>query len=271
MQCNLECAPSERLSTSAVSSFTSHEEVIEPVEALSGHIKSAINMGSWALDNNPTLDFKLMAVTVPNHWDGSARTHVATGTKLAGQPLDGSYMIIPLSRAIQLAFQMSRCTEGKYLTLLLEYNKSYLHMILLEICGTGCIVKRQVYFPHLGEDKLHKAPNCLQNDGKSKDNSTVVPNRFIAKRPICNNKAAHFKPIIDTVSEFMIRITVPKTSSPTVNEEWINVKGDKRDCGAYGATLVARRQLQNPKHLGDWKDLPGYVPPGGCADLLSLD
>ena len=285
-------------------------------------------MGVWALDDNPALNYKLMAVTVPNHWDRSARTHVATAIKLAGQPLDGSHMIIPLSRAIQSAFQMIRYTEGQYLTLLLDYNKSYLHIILVEMCRTGCTVKRQVCFPHLGEDELHKAPilgstvasereslthnvvngepsDDLQNDGKSKYNTTVVPDKFITQRPICNNKVAHFKFIIDAVSEFMIQMIVPKASSPAVNfpvpscsaselrhavrdvryvvidgeasipglwdlrdaikskfinEEWINVEGDKRDCGAYGAALAETRQLQNPKHVGDWKDLPGYVP-----------
>ena len=372
--------------------FTSDAEISELVDTFSKHIKSAIGMGVWSLDNNPALDFKLMAVTVPDHWGEAARTLVATATRLAGHPLDGSYMIIPLSRAIQSTFQMSRYTEGKYLTLLLDYNKSYLHLMLVEMCGTGCVMKRQIYFPHLGEDELHKAailgsggaselespshnvakgepsdglqfdeasnsshstnassasdlifpigdvhtslgsqddaptiqrPICVRyatNPSTSETpiighhtscevdaNRTTVPDELNGQRPVCHNKAAHFKPIIDTIHDFMIHVRATELLTPNaarqplarihplsdlryavrnvkyividgeasipglwdlrdaikskfVNESWITVEGNKRDCGAYGAAIAASRQLQNPKHLGDWKDLPGYVP-----------
>ena len=304
-----ECASIKGLSASATLLFFISKIIIELRETFSEHITSAINMAIWALDNNPALNFKLIAVTVPDHWDRSALTHIATAINLAGQSLDGSHMIIPLSRAIQSAFQMIRYTKDQYLTLLLNYNKSYLHMILIKMCRTGCIVKKQVYFPHLGENELHKASTLSDTiasereslthnvadgepSGKSKSN-TVVPDKFITQRPICNNKEAHVDLIIDAVSEFMIQITIPSYSaselrhavcdvryvvidgeasipslwdlrdaikSKFINEEWINVEGDKRDCGAYGAAVAATRQLQNPKHLGDWKELPGYVP-----------
>ena len=391
VQCDLECGLIVSSSPPTHMTFTDHVEVSELVETFSKHIKSAIGMGIWSLDNNPALDFKLMAVTVPDHWGEAARTLVATATRLAGHPLDGSYMIIPLSRAIQSAFQMSRYTEGKYLTLLLDYNKSYLHLMLVEMCGTGCVMKKQIYFPHLGEDELHKAAilgsavaseqqspshnvakgepsDGLQFDEasnsihstnassasdlifpigdvdtslgsqdnaptieqaicvhdatnystsetpiidhtscKSDANRTTLPDEFNDQRPICHNKAAHFKPIIDTIHDFMIRVRATELlalnaarqplkrihplsdlryavrnvkyividgeasipglwdlrdaiKSKFVNEEWITVEGNKRDCGAYGAAIAASRQLQNPKHLGDWKDLPGYVP-----------
>ena len=383
VQCNLECSLSVCSSTTAERSVTRDAKASDLVETFSQHIKAAMGMGVWSLDNNPALDLKLMAVTVPDHWGEAARTLVATATKLAGHPLDGSYMIIPLSRAIQSAFQLTRYTEGKYLTLLLDYNKSYLHLVLVEMCGTGCFMQRQIYFPHLGEDELHKAtipgsavtseqadpphnvakgepsdglqfdeasnsshstnissgsdlmfpisdvhtsyffknsappteqPTCVRyatdcstsgtpiishhTSCKSDANRTTVPDEFNGQRPVCHNKAAHFKPIIDTVSDFMIQTTatdmlkalkIPLSlkdavrnvkyividgeasipglwdlrdaiKSKFVNEEWITVEGNKRDCGAYGAALAARRQLQNPKHLGDWKDLPGYVP-----------
>ena len=362
----VQCRPSERLSTPTISLFTSHGDTTKLVETISEHIKSAIGMGVWALDYNPALDFQLMAVTVPDHWGESARTHVAVACKLAGYPLDGYHMIIPLSRAVQLNFQMSRWTEGKYLTLLLDYNKSYLHLILVEMCGTECIMKGQVYLPHLGEDELHKAPDVTIDDestsmpstnssatsdlifpigdvhntypsdmdpftgqrtmsehytpnsptteasligfptsGRSKENRTAVPDEFMTSRPICHNQAAHFEPILDTVSEFMVEMTAPGLPKPApklatprysvreirhavrhvkyividgeasipglwdlseaikskfANEEWIQIEGNKRTCGAYGAVLAARQQVQNPKHLDDWRGLPGYVP-----------
>ena len=393
-------------STAADPAFTSRAKVPELVETFSKHIKEAIGMGVWSLDNNPALDFKLMAVTVPDHWGESARTLVANATKLAGYPLDGSHMIIPLSRAIQSTFQMSRYTEGTYLTLILDYSKSELHLMLVEMCGTDCTMKREIHLHRLGEDELHKAtilrraavsseqesltPNVakgepsdgLQSDEESNDsdstsassgsdlmfpfgdvdtglcpqdsaptieqsicardatncstsetpiighdttrkpeaNRTTVPDEFNGQRPVCHNQAAHFKPIIDIVSKFMIQVQAVEAQSGAadpflanhplsdlrsvvrnvrpgdlrdavrnvkyividgeasipglwdlrdaikskfVNEEWITVEGNKRDCGAYGAALAARRQLQNPKHFGDWKDLPGYVPGRG--------
>ena len=268
----------------------------ELVETLSRHIKGAVKMGVWALDNNPTLEFKVMAITVPDHWETPTRTCTATAMRLAGHPLDGQHMIISASRATGLALRMNRYIKDKYLVLLLDYNKSYLHVTLVEMCGTCCTVKSQVFFPHFGEDELHKESAGPPSDGKSMDNSIIVPDKFTSQRPICNNKAAHFKPIINTVSEFILRIAASKTSSQTVtlplrdavrdvryivingeasiagrgdlcdvikrmfvNEEWVKV-GHKQDCGAYGATLMARQQWQNPKHLGDWKDLPEYVP-----------
>ena len=387
VQRNLESRVTVRSSAFSNPSSTSYAKVSELVEAFSKHIKDAIGMGVWALDNNPALAFKLMAVTVPDHWDESARTLVATATKTAGYPLDGSSMIIPLSRAIQSAFQMSKYTKGEYLTLLLDYNKSYLHLMLVEMCGADCIMKREIFFPHLGEDELHRASifdsavfseqesptdsvakgepsddlqfdeasNSSQstnvssgsdlmfpigdlhttllgfrnsapttkhpvrvrdatNDSPSETpvtgqqttykpcaNRTIIPDEFNGQRPVCHNQAAHFKPITDTVSDFMIQTQATEISEQPmpkhppsdlrhavhnvryvvidgeasiaglwdlrdaikakfVDEEWITVEGSKRDCGAYGAALAARRQLQNPKHVGDWKDLPGYVP-----------
>lgn len=362
VQSTFERRHSNGLFTSAVSSSMSSEDTTGLVETMSRHIKSAISMGISALDHNPALDFKLMAVTVPDHWGVSARTHVATASKLAGHPLDGSHMIISLSRATQIAFEMSRYTEGRYLTLLLDYNKSYLHLMLVAMCGTDCVMKGQVYCPHLGEDELHKAPvlgsavvpdqgsathnvvNRAPSDGvKSDDESTsssstnessssdlmfpvsdvhtsnfsaentrrndqpidkhptakekttgsnAVPDEFFKiTAPICHNQAAHFKPILNAVHELLDQMTAPATGhlkhafcdvkyivvdgeasipglwdlrdaikSEFVKEEWIQVEGNKRDCGAYGAAVIARQQLQNPKHMDNWKSLPGYVP-----------
>ena len=379
VQCDFYDRSSERLSASAVPYYTSQEKAMQLVETISEHIESAIRMGASALDNNPALRFKVMAVTVPNHWGEAARRLVATASRLAGHPLDGSHMIIPLSRAIQSAFQLNRMTESKYLTLLIDYNKAYLHLMLIEMCPKACVMKGQVYFTRLGEDELHKAPIACsavtsdqesltnivasgkpidgsQNDDQgtsnlstrdssiddlifpisdvhtgdlpirerltsnsstpnpsptnvpSRDNSVksaAVPDEFYPQRPVCHNQATHFKPILDTVSRFMLVMTAPEVSNPAldlrkrsykdgevrdavrdvkyividgeasipglmdlkneiekkfVHEDWITVLGMKRDCGAYGAALAARRQLENPKHVSDWKDLPGYGP-----------
>ncbi len=45
-----------------------------------------------------------------------------------------------------------------------------------------------------------------------------------------------------------------------INEKCIVIERIRSDCGAYGAALAARRQLGNPKHMDDWKDLPRYIP-----------
>ncbi len=425
VQCNIDQRPSESPSASDVLPFTSEEKAKELVQAFSEHIKSAVRMGISALDKNPALHFKLMAVSVPDHWGETARTHVATAAKLAGYPLDGSHMIIPLSRAIQLTFQMSKNTEGRYLTLILDYNKSYLHLMLVESFDKHFIIetcersmrrdvlemKGQVYFPHLGEDELHKAPvvgsavaadpdsldhesvNCepsggLRTIGDSTDNPSTsksaisnhsacdppssiqslslstnnlstsdlsgdplptndplnseidssdrsagddsssdkptrgnpddgpIPDEFYTHRPNCHNQTAHFKPIVDAVSEFMVQMTTPswksvpagESSMPKytaddvstavrnvkyividgeasrdgmkdlgeaianmfINEKWITVERIRSDCGAYGAALAAKRQLENPKHMDDWKDFPGYIP-GRLPDVSGSD
>lgn len=361
VQCNYHPHNSKGLFTSAVSSFLSSDDTTELVETMSRDIKNAISRGISALDRNPALDFKLIAVTVPDNWGTSARTHVATAAKLAGHPLDGSHMIIPYSRAIQLALKMSQHTEGRYKTLLLDYNKSYLHLMLVEMCGTECVMKGQVYFPHLGEDELHEAPvlgsavvsdhgsathnvvararsdgmkgddeytgNSFTSDSSNSDlifpindvdacnlptrtippsnqsiaehpttkektnDSTAMPDEFFkTSPPTCHNQAAHFAPIIHVTRNFLAQMKRARHLEHTLHdlkyividgeatipglwdlrdavmsefadkEQWIEVEGDKRDCGAYGAAVMARQQVQNPKRVGDWKDLPGYVP-----------
>ena len=144
----------------------------------------------------------------------------------------------------------------------------------------------------------------------SNGDSAAVPDEFKANGPVCHNQAAHFKPILDIISEFMVLMTRPESSKPTTEsptpryttrdvrhavrnvehividgeascrgrmdltnaiksrfgDEWINVHGHKSYCGAYGAALAAKLQFQNPKHLGDWKDLSGCVP-GKLRDL----
>ena len=365
VQCSLEPNFNVCTSLSADPLFTSDLKDSGLVEAFSKHIKSAMGMAIWSLDNNPAVQFKLMAVTVPDHWGESARALalVANATKLAGHPLDGSHMIIPLSRAIQSAFEMTRYTEGKYLTLVLDYNKSYLHVMLVEMYGTSCIMKRQLYFPHLGEDELHKVtvsgnavttPNFAKgepSDGlrfyeaSNSSQSTTVssasdlmfpigdfhtnhfsqanapfaeqpsfegypatnctsalpiinhdraanPDSHTTHRPIRPNKSA---PIIASITNFLLAPeTLPAAFMPNtsllhnvkyividgeasipslldlrdavkaqfIQEKWITVEGGRRDCGAYGAVLAARRQMQNPKHFGEWRDLPGYIGPG---------
>ena len=359
VQCDLEHRPTEDLSIS-VPSFTGQKGVENLVQLFSDLIKSAIHMGISTFDNDPALKFKLMAITVPDHWNESTRTYVATASQLAGHPLDGSHMIISLPRAIQLSHQMRKYTEGIYKTLILDYNKSHLHLMLVEMYGTQCDVIGRGYLQHLGEDELHKAPvldngiavsvtgkpaitlqdigtfttnlsindnpaiNLTRADSSTKDISNSEspssdpththsatsgaeagnpqaynpppPDEFYTQRPVCHNQKAHFKPIVDAASLFMIgskrrelpleitadmikyafqdvkyiiidgEASIPglwdlrdaMESMPIENDGWTVIEGDKRDCGAYGAARAAWQQMQNPKHLGDWTGLPGY-------------
>ena len=326
-------------------------------------------MGIAALDYNPALKFKVMAIAVPDHWGNTARGYVATAAQIAGYPLDGSHMILPLSRAVQLSYSLQRCTEGKYFTLLLDFHGSHLHLMLVEMCGTECVMKGQAYFPHLGQDRLPKSSVLAIADSSDKqpsddlnriynwtgelslsdsntgahsdlptsdvpashgpdnystsdhspidestgdnndEDSATVPEESISQRTLGHNEAARFKPILDTLSKFMILMTTPEASSPEkepgslshtasdvihavkdvryilvdgeashpgppelsnaikakfVNETWIDVK-QQLDSGAYGATLAAIRQWENPQHVGDWRDLPSSPVSGKTA------
>lgn len=345
------------------------ERASELVQAFARHIEEARLMGVWALDNNPMFKFKVMAITVPEHWDISARTVVAKAARLAGQPLDGSYMMLKLPRAVQSAYEMHKYTAGKYLTLLVHYHKSHLHLMLVQMCGSGCVMKGQVYLPHLGEVAIRKAVesnhetlskyhpgdnlsseeptsdesdheatpdrNLLHDDPlpdippqdtplhddslhgnpltgnsiteeKLNDNltpepstSTASPDDINTKPPVYQTPLEYLKPIQEALLKFTLLMTrsddsnTASESSPlsrpafkdveyvvidgeatsrgegalrTAIEEmfvdmtWVNVEGNISDCGALGAKIAALRQLENPKHLGDWKDLPGYLP-----------
>ena len=249
VQCNFASRPSEGLSTSAISSFTNPNKTVQLTEAFANYIKSTARMGITAFDSDPGLNFKVMAITVPDHWGVAARRQVELAAELAGYPLDEPDMIISLSLAIHSTYEMDKRTEGRYLFLILEYNKSYLHMMLVQVDGRSCDMKRQAYLPHLGEDELHKAPikgdavapgqePLSSKSSSDSDNGTIfeedneepapestpkneptsdhaaIPDKFNADRPVYYNQTAHFKPIIGTLLKFMTLMRKQEAPSP---------------------------------------------------------
>lgn len=351
--------------TSAASLVPTEERALELVQAFARHIEEARLMGVWALDNNPMLKFEVMAITIPDHWDVSARTVVAKAAKLTGQPLDGSHMILKLPRAVQSAYEMHEHTAGKHLALLVHNHKSHLHLMLVQMCGSGFVMKRQVYLSYLGEDTVLRAyavdsavdtghetlseyppgddlsngestsyeclPNILLHDyplddtflhgsplsekpliedplteGGLKDDLTPEPSTSTAslddiysKTPVFQYLRVNMGPIQEALRQFLQPKTVSNDSNPPSDSslslrhavldvryividgdatslgqealrraieelfadmDWINIEGDMADWGAKGAKIAAQVQLENPQHLGDWKDLPGYLP-----------
>lgn len=332
------------------------ERASELVEAFRLHIEGAIKLGVWALDKNPKLNFKVMAITVPDHWDASARTVVAQAARNAKQPLDSSYMILKFPRAVQMAYEMHKHVSGRFLTLLIHYHKSYLHLMLLEMFENICVMKGQVRLPHLGEDDIKASagsnttpekPSCddlaggqlvsdqsfseddtyenpLQrrslaegtevylnedriNDDLSLESSTSThpayddtasSNYLYTEPPVYRYPPVDLEPIRAAIKKLINLVTPTNASTPDgesslhlklgitdiayvvidgdvtpkgqavlhtaieemfVETEDISVVAWISDCGARGAELAARRQFQNPKHLGNWKELPGYL------------
>ncbi len=332
------------------------ERASELVEAFRLHIEGAVKLGVWALDRNPKLDFKVMAITVPDHWDASARTVVAKAARDAKQPLDSSCMMLKFPQAVQMAYEMHKHVSGRFLTLLIHYHKSYLHLMLLEMFEDICVMKGQVRLPHLGEDELKASAgsnttpekdsgddlhggqlvsdqsvseddayeNPLQrrplaqgtevylsedrlNDDLTLESTTsthpayddTASSNYICTEPPVNRyPPVDLEPIRAAIQKFIILMTQTNASNPdgesslhlklgTTDMAYIVIDGDATpkgqvvlhtaikemfaetedisvvawmsDCGARGAEFAARRQYQNPKHLGDWKELPGYL------------
>ncbi|KAM0805915.1 hypothetical protein BDR22DRAFT_191081 [Usnea florida] len=117
------------------------------------------------------LHFKVMAITVPSHWDISARTVVAKAAELAGHPLDGQHMVVKLPRAIQSAFKMCRENHGTYHTLVVNYHKTHLHLMIAQMRGTSFVMQREVWLPYLGEDGIRDA---LRASTKRVDDETCT-------------------------------------------------------------------------------------------------
>ena len=349
--------------TSAASLVPTEERAAELVQAFAGHIEEARSMAVWPLDNDPMLKFKVMAITVPDHWDISACTVVAKAAKLAGQPLDGSNMMLKLPQAVQSAYKMHENVDGRYLALLVHYHKSHLHLMLVQMHGTECVMGRQVYLSHLGEDTVPTAcvdsavdssheplgkyppgddlssgestsyerlPDILHHDLSLDDTShhssplselpqvedrltegdlnvdlipepstsAASPDDINTKPPVSEYSQVHMGPIQEALRQFLPPQTVsndakpPSGSSPSLwhavldvcyividgeatssgkkalhraieemfaDMSWIAVEGDKADCGATGAKIAAQIQLVEPQHVGDWKELPGYL------------
>ena len=337
------------------------ERASELVEAFRLHIEGAVKLGVWALDKNPKLNFKVMAITLPDHWDTSARTVVAEAARDAKQPLDSSYMMLKFPRAVQMAYEMHKYVSGRFLTLMMHYHKSYLHLMLLEMFEDNCVLQKQVYLPHLGEDEIKASAgsstipekasgdnlpggqlvsnqsvneddayeNPLQTrplaegtevypiEGRVEDDLTLEPSNNT--HPACDDTACDdtaspnyldtepsvnryppvdLRPIEEAIKKFIILMTPINASIPdgesslplrlgitdiayividgdataegkailhtAIKEMWaenenIDVVANLGDCGAQGAEHAARRQFQNPKHVGDWKELPGYL------------
>ena len=175
--CNLNHSPNKCLNIPTALPVEYPKRVKDTIHTFSRHIMDAVGMGISALDRHPALKHKLFAVTVPDHWGEFPRTLVAYAAKIAGHPLDGSHMIIPLSRAVQLNYAMNNENEPKttYSTLILLYHKSYLHLMLVEMCGTDCITKRQMYYPQLGENDLHKVDGPSSMIGLDQESSRRSP------------------------------------------------------------------------------------------------
>ena len=336
------------------------ERASELVEAFRLHIEGAVKLGVWALDKNPKLNFKVMAITVPDHWDASARTIVANAARDAKHPLDSSYMILKFPRAVQMAYEMHKYVWGRFLTLMIHYHKSYLHLMLVEMFENRCFMKGQVRLPHLGEDEIKASSgsnttpekasgddspggqlvsdqnvgdqsvsaddtyeNSLQRrtlaEGTEVYQSEDVLNEDLALEPSISTHPAYddtaspddlyieppvnryppvdLEPIQAAIKKFIILMTPTNAPTPDgesslhlkfgiTNKAYIVIDGDATpkgiaaldkaikemfaetegidvvarifDCGARGAELAARRHFQNPKHLGDWKELPEY-------------
>ena len=128
----------------------------------------ARKMRVWALDRKPVLDFKVMAITVSDHRNASAGTVVANAARIAGQSLDGSFMMLKLAQAVQQStYQTQNTVSHMQLTLLVDNNKSCLHLTLSTMCGTGRIVQGQVYFPLTRPQHISQYIRSAMNRGSS--------------------------------------------------------------------------------------------------------
>lgn len=246
-------------------------------------------MGVSALDYDPLLNFKVMAITVPEHWDVSARTMVAKAAQMAGEPLDSSSMILRLPQAVRLAYRMRIDTGHGCLVVLVYYHETHLHLMLVQMSAAGFAVKRQVYLPHLGEHAILKAS---VTDSPAHDDT--ADSQIIYE----TTYRGDLQPILEALQKFLVVTTLshdpnllkklPYVLKYAVSDvrcivvdgeacnkgrealrtaikkmfadmTWLSVT-ETHECGAYGASVAAQMQLQNPKHLGDWRDLPGYLP-----------
>ena len=281
---------SEAPTLSAASLVPTEERSAELVQAFARHIEEATRCAaSQVMDKHPSLNFKVMAITVPEHWDVSARTVVAKAARLACQPLDSSSMILKLPQAVHLTYRMGKDRHDRCLVVLVYYHEKHLHLMLVQMLDPGYVVKGQVYLPHLGEDAILKESVA---DSPAHDDTTYYNTTHEVTR------RGELKPILEALERFLVLTTLSHDANllrdPSGNLEhavrdvgcivvdgeactkgqralhaamkkmfasmtWLHVS-EFHGCGARGANEAARMQLQNPKHLGDWRDLPGYLP-----------
>lgn len=92
-----------------------------------------------------TVDVK--AISIPYHWNTTVQSAISNAAQAVNNPLAGTRIFVRLPRALAKAYNIeSSIAEDDYYCIVVDYNQSYLHLLICETAKNGgyALVEGQV-------------------------------------------------------------------------------------------------------------------------------
>lgn len=237
------------------------------VSALFTHEIDAIKSDASRVLGSITVDVK--AISVPYHWNSTVQQAIFSATRVANVPLAGIHLLLRHPQALEKAYHLeSSIAEDDYLSLVVDYNRSYLHLLICETVKDGgyALVEGQVQLPHLGEYAVSKG-----EPGQHYERISKALERFIylttAKDPSSSTGGLPYHNVKAVVlggeasSEAMRRMhDVLQQIFADLGKGVLFDSLDPLYLGSMGAARAAKSQVENPKTTRDFISMPDYIP-----------
>ncbi len=264
IQNDLQSRPQEQLPNSHL---FPPESQAEELSALFTHEIDAIKSDASRVLGSITVDVK--AISVPYHWNSTVQQAIFSATRVANVPLAGIHLLLRHPQALEKAYHLeSSIAEDDYLSLVVDYNRSYLHLLICETVKDGgyALVEGQVQLPHLGEDAVSKG-----EPGQHYERISKALERFIylttAKDPSSSTGGLPYHNVKAVVlggeasSEAMRRMhDVLQQIFADLGKGVLFDSLDPLYLGSMGAARAAKSQVENPKTTRDFISMPDYIP-----------
>lgn len=265
VQNDLRSRPQEQLPNSHL--FPPDSQA-EELTALFAHEIDAIKSDASRVLGSTAVDVK--AISVPYHWNSTAREAIFSAATVANVPLAGIHLLLRHPRALDKAYPLeSSIAADDYLSIVVDYNRSYLHLLICETVKDGgyALVEGQVQLPHLGEDAISKG----EEPGQHYERISEAVERFLslttAKEPSSSTGGLPYHDVKAVVlsgeasSEAMRRMH--DVLLPIFADLGKGVLFDSLDplyLGSMGAARAAKSQVDDPKTTRDFMSMPDYIP-----------
>ena len=209
------------------------------------------------------------AIGVPYHWNIVAQQAVFRAARAAGVPLAGMNVLPRYPRALDEAYDLEAClAEDDFLYLVIDYNRSYLHLLICETAlHGGYLVEGQVQLPHLSEDAVAEGEQRQHYErvsgalarfvdlttAKDPASSTqwILPYRDI-KAVLLSGEAS--------LGAMQLIGDALKQTSADVGKDALFNSLDPLYLASVGAARAARSEVDNPQIARDFVSMPDIIP-----------
>ena len=245
------------------------ESQAENLSALFTHeINAVISDASRVLEST-AVDVK--AISLPYHWNRTAQQAILSAAQAAHVRLAGIHLLLRYPRALDKAHDLESClAEDDYLSLVVDYNRSYLHLLICETAKGGgyALVEGQVQLPHLGEDDVSKSESEQQYERISKALASFLS--LTTMRDASSSTGTQLLPYHDikavvlageaSLAAMQRMHDVLQQSIAKLGNGALFDSLDPLSSASMGAARAAKAQVDDPKSTRDFISMPDYVP-----------